>query len=143
MALDLTMSVLIVDDYSTMVKINRTLLRQLGFRNIDEASNGADAYKMIEERHYGLVLSDWNMMPMTGYDLLTRVRENPKVSQIPFIMITAEAKTEQVIAAKRAGVNNYIVKPFNVQTLKKKLDHVFGQGASRPPLARTEGIAQR
>ncbi|MEH6727186.1 MAG: response regulator, partial [Hyphomicrobiales bacterium] len=127
MALDLTMSVLIVDDYNTMVKINRSLLRQLGFRDIDEASNGADAYKMIEERQYGLVLSDWNMKPMSGYDLLMKIRENPKISQLPFIMITAEAKTEQVIAAKRAGVNNYIVKPFNVQTLKKKLEHVFGQ----------------
>lgn len=143
MALDLTMTVLIVDDYNTMVKINRSLLRQLGFRDIDEASNGADAYKMIEERQYGLVLSDWNMKPMSGYDLLMKIRENPKISQLPFIMITAEAKTEQVIAAKRAGVNNYIVKPFNVQTLKKKLEHVFGQSTSGPPLAPIEGAARR
>lgn len=130
MALDLSMPVLIVDDYNTMVRIIRNLLKQIGFHDIDDASNGTDAYELMEDRQYGLIISDWNMVPMTGYELLIKVRENPWISQTPFIMVTAEAKTEHVIAAKRAGVNNYIVKPFNAQTLKGKIDHVFGQGIS-------------
>lgn len=130
MALDLTMPVLIVDDYTTMVRIIRNLLKQIGFDDIDAASNGADAYELMEGRQYGLVISDWNMVPMTGYELLAKVRENPRISQTPFIMVTAEAKTEHVIAAKKAGVNDYILKPFNAQTLKAKIDHVFGQGIS-------------
>lgn len=143
MALDLTMPVLIVDDYTTMVRIIRNLLKQLGFDDIDDASNGADAYKLMEDRRYGLVISDWNMVPMTGYELLTKVRDNPRISQTPFIMVTAEAKTEHVIAAKKAGVNDYVLKPFNAQTLKGKIDHVFGQAASPQPKIRTEGLAQR
>ncbi|MCL4137271.1 UNVERIFIED_CONTAM: hypothetical protein GTU68_003020, partial [Idotea baltica] len=118
------MPVLIVDDYTTMVRIIRNLLKQLGFDDIDDASNGADAYKLMEDRRYGLVISDWNMVPMTGYELLTKVRDNPRISQTPFIMVTAEAKTEHVIAAKKAGVNDYVLKPFNAQTLKGKIDHV-------------------
>lgn len=143
MALDLSMPVLVVDDYTTMVRIIRNLLKQLGFYDIDEASNGADAYALMEERRYGLVISDWNMVPMTGYELLTKVREHPRISQTPFIMVTAEAKTEHVIAAKRAGVNNYIVKPFNAQTLRGKIDHVFGQGVAKQPQVQTADIAQR
>jgi two-component system chemotaxis response regulator CheY len=127
MALDPKMPVLVVDDYSTMVRIIRNLLRQLGFADVDEASNGAAALEKMQQKHYGLVISDWNMEPMTGYDLLRQVRANPALETVPFIMVTAESKTENVIAAKKAGVNNYIVKPFNAQTLKSKIEAVFGE----------------
>jgi two-component system chemotaxis response regulator CheY len=126
MAVDLSMPVLIVDDYNTMVRIIRNLLRQLGFEHIDDASDGSSALAKMEQRKYGLVISDWNMEPMTGYDLLQKVRANPEMSETPFIMVTAESKTENVVAAKKAGVSNYIVKPFNAQTLKSKIDSVFG-----------------
>jgi two-component system chemotaxis response regulator CheY len=126
MAIDLSMPVLIVDDYNTMVRIIRNLLRQLGFEHIDDASDGTTALAKMETRKYGLVISDWNMEPMTGYDLLQKVRANPEMAETPFIMVTAESKTENVVAAKRAGVSNYIVKPFNAQTLKSKIDSVFG-----------------
>lgn len=125
MAVDLSMPVLIVDDYSTMIRIIRNLLRQLGFEHIDDASDGSAALAKMEQRKYGLVISDWNMEPMTGYDLLKLVRANPGLSATPFIMVTAESKTENVIAAKKAGVSNYIVKPFNAQTLKSKIEAVF------------------
>jgi two-component system chemotaxis response regulator CheY len=125
MAVDLSMPVLIVDDYNTMVRIIRNLLRQLGFEHIDDANDGSEALAKMQQRKYGLVISDWNMEPMTGYDLLQRVRANPELSATPFIMVTAESKTENVIAAKKAGVSNYIVKPFNAQTLKSKIDLVF------------------
>ena len=125
MAVDLSMPVLVVDDYNTMIRIIRNLLRQLGFVHIDDASDGSAALAKMRERKYGLVISDWNMEPMTGYDLLREVRASPELSKTPFIMITAESKTENVIAAKKAGVSNYIVKPFNAQTLKSKIDSVF------------------
>jgi len=126
MAIDVSMPVLIVDDYNTMIRIIRNLLRQLGFEHIDDASDGSAALNKMRSRQYGLVISDWNMEPMTGYDLLQEVRSDPGLSRTPFIMVTAESKTENVIAAKKAGVNNYIVKPFNAQTLKGKIDAVFG-----------------
>jgi two-component system, chemotaxis family, chemotaxis protein CheY len=125
MALDPKMAVLVVDDYSTMVRIIRNLLRQLGFVDIDDAADGEAALEKMNLKRYGLVISDWNMEPMTGYDLLRRVRANPQLEATPFIMVTAESKTENVIAAKKAGVNNYIVKPFNAQTLKTKIEAVF------------------
>jgi two-component system, chemotaxis family, chemotaxis protein CheY len=125
MAVDPSMPVLIVDDYSTMVRIIRNLLRQLGFADVDDASDGASALSMMHAKRYGLVISDWNMEPMTGYDLLKQVRSDPDIDGTPFIMVTAESKTENVIAAKKAGVNNYIVKPFNAQTLKAKIEAVF------------------
>ncbi len=125
MAVDLTIPVLVVDDYSTMVRIIRNLLRQLGFENIDDANDGAAALAKMRARKYGLVISDWNMEPMTGYDLLKEMRADPELGRTPFIMVTAESKTENVIAAKKAGVSNYIVKPFNAQTLKTKIEAVF------------------
>ncbi|TBW32878.1 response regulator [Siculibacillus lacustris] len=125
MALDLTMPVLVVDDYKTMIRIIRNLLKQLGFDDVDEASDGTEALGKMKERRYGLVISDWNMEPMTGYELLKHVRSDPGLTRTPFIMVTAESKTENVIAAKKAGVNNYIVKPFNAQTLKGKIEAVF------------------
>ena len=130
MAFDLSMPILVVDDYSTMIRIIRNLLKQIGFENVDEASDGSAALAKMQTKRYGLVISDWNMEPMTGYDLLKEVRASPEFSKTPFIMITAESKTENVIAAKKAGVNNYIVKPFNAATLKTKMEAVF-PGCSR------------
>jgi two-component system chemotaxis response regulator CheY len=129
MAIDLSMPVLVVDDYSTMVRIIRNLLKQLGFDDIDEAKDGTAALAKMRSKRYGLVISDWNMEPMTGYDLLRQVRSDPGLGETPFIMITAESKTDNVIAAKKAGVNNYIVKPFNAQTLKAKIEAVFADTA--------------
>ena len=130
MSFDLSMPILVVDDYATMIRILRNLLKQLGFENIDDASDGSSALVKMHGKKYGLVISDWNMEPMTGYDLLKEVRAHPELSQIPFIMITAESKTENVIAAKKAGVSNYIVKPFNAATLKTKIEAVFPDMAS-------------
>ncbi len=127
MALDPSMPVLVVDDYKTMIRIIRNLLKQLGFANVDEASDGTAALSMMREKDYGLVISDWNMEPMTGYELLREVRADDRLSRTPFIMVTAELKTDNVIAAKKAGVNNYIVKPFNAATLKSKIDAIFGE----------------
>ncbi|MBL4876009.1 MAG: two-component system response regulator [Hyphomicrobiales bacterium] len=125
MALDVTMPVLVVDDYKTMIRIIKNLLKQLGFNDVDDAADGTEAFEKMQNRKYGLIISDWNMEPMTGYELLKQVRAEPSLSKTPFIMVTAESKTENVIAAKKAGVNNYIVKPFNAATLKTKIDAVF------------------
>ena len=125
MALDPSTPVLVVDDYKTMIRIIRNLLKQLGFANVDEASDGTSALNMMREKDYGLIISDWNMEPMTGYELLREVRADDRLSRTPFIMVTAESKTDNVIAAKKAGVNNYIVKPFNAATLKTKMEAVF------------------
>lgn len=127
MAVDKNMSILVVDDYNTMRRIIRNLLKQLGFDNVDEAADGAEAFKKLQEKHFGLVISDWNMEPMTGIDLLKLVRGNASTANLPFIMVTAESKPENVIAAKQAGVSNYIVKPFNAETLKGKLTAVIGE----------------
>lgn len=110
-----------------MLKIVRGLLHQLGFSNVDEATDGQSAYAMIAGRQYGLVISDWNMQPMTGLDLLKRVRSEPKTAKLPFIMVTAEAKAENVVAARQAGVNNYIIKPFTQAVLKQKMVAVLGE----------------
>jgi len=121
------MNVLIVDDYKTMLRIIRNLLKQLGFNNVDEALDGTQALELMKHKHYGLVISDWNMEPMTGIDLLQAVRANDdKHKDVPFIMVTAESKTENVIAAKQAGASNYIVKPFNADTLKQKISSAIG-----------------
>jgi two-component system chemotaxis response regulator CheY len=125
MAADNAMPILIVDDYKTMIRIIRNLLKQLGFEDVDEAADGKEALGKLREKKYGLVISDWNMEPMTGYELLREVRGDPTLAKTPFIMVTAESKTENVVAAKKAGVNNYIVKPFNAATLKSKIDSVF------------------
>ena len=127
MAIDMSMPVLVVDDYNTMIRIIRNLLKQLGFEDVDDASDGSAALAKMREKKYGLVISDWNMEPMTGYELLKEVRADPGLNKTPFIMVTAKSKTENVIAAKKAGVNNYIVKPFNAQTLKTKIEAVFAE----------------
>ncbi len=124
MAIDFKMPILVVDDYQTMVRIIRNLLKQLGFEDVDDANDGTAALVKMRERKYGLVISDWNMEPMTGYELLRNVRSDDALRTTLFIMVTAESKTENVIAAKKAGVNNYIVKPFNAQTLKAKIEAV-------------------
>ncbi|MCB9948870.1 MAG: chemotaxis response regulator CheY [Rhodospirillaceae bacterium] len=126
MAVDMAMKVLIVDDYKTMLRIIRNLLRQLGFENVEEATDGSQALHKLREAPYGLVISDWNMEPMTGLQLLREVRADNQLKALPFIMITAESKKENVVTAKEAGVSNYIVKPFNAQTLKSKIEAVLG-----------------
>lgn len=126
MTLDLGIPILVVDDYQTMVRIIRNLLKQLGFENVDDAADGSSAFAKLHAKTYGLVISDWNMEPMTGYELLRQVRADGVLKATPFIMITAESKTENVVAAKKAGVSNYIVKPFNAQTLKTKIEAVCG-----------------
>jgi two-component system, chemotaxis family, chemotaxis protein CheY len=125
MAIDKTMNVLIVDDYKTMLRIIRNLLKQLDFDNVEEATDGAEALAKLRAGNFGLVISDWNMEPMTGLELLKEVRADSRLKHLPFIMITAESKTENVVAAKQAGVSNYIVKPFNAETLREKIEKVL------------------
>ena len=123
--MDKNMNVLIVDDYKTMLRIIRNLLKQLEFDNVEEATDGAEALAKLRAGNFGLVISDWNMEPMTGLDLLKEVRADASLKHLPFIMITAESKTENVVAAKQAGVSNYIVKPFNAETLREKIEKVL------------------
>jgi len=125
MTIDKSMNVLIVDDYKTMLRIIRNLLKQIDFNNVEEASDGGDALAKLRAGNFGLVISDWNMVPMTGLELLVEVRQDPRLKTLPFIMITAESKTENVVAAKQAGVSNYIVKPFNAETLRGKIEKVL------------------
>jgi len=125
MRMDPEMSILVVDDYVQMVRILCNLLREVGFTNVDTATNGAEALRKLRRGDFGLVISDWNMEPMTGYQLLEEVRCDEELHDLPFIMVTAESKTEFVIAAKQAGVNNYIVKPFTALTLREKMVQVF------------------
>lgn len=117
-------NVLIVDDYKTMLKVIRSLLAQIGFKNVDEATDGAMALEVMKHKKFHLVISDWNMEPMTGLDFLKTVRASG--DNVPFIMVTAESKTDNVIAARQAGVNNYIVKPFSAEVLKTKIAAVLG-----------------
>jgi two-component system chemotaxis response regulator CheY len=124
------MPILVVDDYQTMVRIIRNLLKQIGYENVDEAANGQAALAMIQSKRYGLVISDWNMEPMTGFELLQKVRSDPALTGVPFMMVTAESKTDNVVAARKAGVSNYIVKPFNAAMLKAKMDAIFSAEAA-------------
>ena len=126
MALDKATNVLIVDDYKTMLRIIRNLLKQIDFNNVEEATDGAEALGKLRAGSFGLVISDWNMQPMTGLQLLQEVRADARLKATPFIMITAESKAENVIAARQAGVSNYIVKPFNAETLRDKIEKVLG-----------------
>lgn len=126
MPVDKNMPILIVDDYKTMLRIIKNLLGQLGFSNVDEATDGEMAFKKLQLKQYSLVISDWNMEPVTGLDFLKKIRATEAFKSLPFIMVTAESKTENIIAAKQAGVNNYIVKPFNAATLKQKMEATLG-----------------
>jgi two-component system chemotaxis response regulator CheY len=124
---DMNMNILVVDDFKTMRRIVSNLLMQLGFKNIDEAIDGESALQKISEKDYKMIISDWNMEPMSGFELLQKIRSSEgEIKTVPFIMVTAESKPENIIKAKQAGVNNYIVKPFNVDTLKSKLTAVLG-----------------
>jgi two-component system, chemotaxis family, chemotaxis protein CheY len=118
--------ILVVDDYPTMRRILRNLLTQIGITDVDEAGSGAEALAKVQSSHVDLVISDWNMEPVTGLELLKKLRANAATAALPFIMVTAESKTENVIEAKKAGVNNYIVKPFTADTLKSKIAAVMG-----------------
>jgi two-component system chemotaxis response regulator CheY len=120
------MPVLVVDDYNTMRRIIRNLLEQIGFSKLDEAEDGAAALAKLRNGGFGLVISDWNMEPMSGLELLKEVRQDAKLKALPFIMVTAESKTDNVVAAKAAGVSQYIVKPFNAETLTRKIESVVG-----------------
>ncbi|MFT6206846.1 MAG: two-component system chemotaxis response regulator CheY [Colwellia sp.] len=124
-ALDKNMKVLVVDDFSTMRRIIKNLLRDLGFTNISEADDGSTALPMLKEGSFDFVVTDWNMPGMQGIDLLKAIRADAKLSHIPVLLITAEAKKEQIVMAAQAGVNGYIVKPFTAATLNAKLDKIF------------------
>ncbi len=126
MSVDKNMRILVVDDFQTMRRIVMNLMRQLGFTNMIEAADGELAWEVLENDNIDLIVSDWNMPNMTGMELLKKVRASEEYKNIPFIMVTAEGKKENVIAAVQAGVNNYIVKPFNAATLKEKLKRVIG-----------------
>ena len=126
-ALDKNMKVLVVDDFSTMRRIVKNLLRDLGFTNIQEADDGSTALPMLQGGDFDFVVTDWNMPGMQGIDLLKAIRADASLSHIPVLLITAEAKKEQIVMAAQAGVNGYIVKPFTAATLKTKLDKIFAR----------------
>ena len=125
MTIDHSVPILVVDDFKTMVRIMRNFLTDLGFTDVDDASNGEDALEKMRTKSYALVISDWNMQPMTGFDLLRRVRADPRTTATRFIMVTAESKTDNVLSARQAGVDHYLVKPFNAQMLRSKLEQVL------------------
>lgn len=124
---DLNMKILVVDDFSTMRRIVKNILKQLGYENVEEAENGADAYEMATSGGYSFIITDWNMPVMDGLGLLKKVRADANLKNLPMLMVTAEAEKEKVVAAIQAGVNNYIVKPFTAATLKEKMDKIFGE----------------
>ncbi|MDZ7753478.1 MAG: chemotaxis response regulator CheY [Gammaproteobacteria bacterium] len=125
MALDKETKILVVDDFSTMRRIIKNLLRDLGYTNVDEADDGTTALPKLKTGAYGFLISDWNMPGMTGLDLLKAVRSDDKLKDLPVLMLTAEAKKEQIIEAAKAGVSGYIVKPFTAQVLNEKIDKIF------------------
>jgi two-component system chemotaxis response regulator CheY len=120
------MRILVVDDFPSMRRILRNLLNKIGISEVEKAENGAEAYEKLRNSKFDLVIADWNMEPVTGLELIQRVRNDARVAGTPFIMVTAESKTENVIEAKKAGVNNYIVKPFTADVLKAKIAAVMG-----------------
>jgi len=123
--LDKNIKILIVDDFSTMRRIIKNLLRDLGYNNTSEADDGLTALPMLQSSNFDLLITDWNMPGMQGIDLLRAVRADTRLSTLPVMMVTAEQKREQIIEAAKAGVNGYIVKPFTAQTLKEKLEKIF------------------
>ncbi|MDF1720490.1 MAG: response regulator [Minwuia sp.] len=126
MAYDRSLPVLVVDDYRDIVRLLTNLLRQLGFSDVDGATNGAEALRKLRKREHALILADWNMEPMTGLQLLREIRADAAMQDLPFIMVTGESKTEYVVTAKRAGVSNYIVKPFNLQAVQDRIEATVG-----------------
>ena len=125
MPYDPTMRVLVVDDFSTMRRIIKNILRQLGFTNIVEADDGTTGWDVLNKDKIDFIISDWNMPQMTGIDFLRKVRASDEFSDLPFLMVTAEAQQENIIEAVQAKVSNYIVKPFTPETLKQKIDKIF------------------
>ncbi|GIU46123.1 chemotaxis response regulator CheY [Shewanella algidipiscicola] len=123
--MDKNMKILVVDDFSTMRRIIKNLLRDLGFNNTQEADDGSTALPMLQKGDFDFVVTDWNMPGMQGIDLLKAIRADDNLKHLPVLMVTAEAKREQIIAAAQAGVNGYVVKPFTAATLKEKLDKIF------------------
>ncbi|MFO8155494.1 MAG: chemotaxis response regulator CheY [Pseudomonadota bacterium] len=123
--MDKNMKILIVDDFSTMRRIIKNLLRDLGFNNVDEADDGQTALPKLQKGDFDFLVTDWNMPGMDGLELLKAVRADPKLAQLPVLMVTAEQKKEQIVAAAQAGVNGYIVKPFTAHTLDEKLKKIF------------------
>ncbi len=123
--MDKNMKILIVDDFSTMRRIVKNLLRDLGFTNTSEADDGTTALPMLKNGNFDFLVTDWNMPGMSGLDLLKRVREDERLKNMPVLMVTAEAKREQIVAAAQAGVNGYVVKPFTAAVLKEKIDKIF------------------
>jgi two-component system chemotaxis response regulator CheY len=123
--IDFSIKVLVVDDFATMRKIVRNVLKQIGFDNILEAEDGQLALQVLKNEDIGLVVTDWNMPNMTGLELLEKIRGNPKTAKLPVLMVTAEGLKENVVAAAKAGVNNYVVKPFTADILQEKLEQIF------------------
>ncbi len=128
--MDKNIRILIVDDFSTMRRIVRGILKRLGYTNIDEADDGQGGLKKLKEGAFQLVICDWNMPVMTGLDLLKAIRDDAQLKSIPFLMVTAEAKKENIVMAIQAGVSNYIVKPFTEETLSKKIEDIFKSQAA-------------
>ena len=126
MGLDKKMKILVVDDFATMRRIIKNILRQIGFTNIVEADDGSTALPILEKEHIDLVITDWNMPKMSGLELIKAIRANPTTKDIPILMVTAEALKENIIEAVKAGVNNYVVKPFTAQVLQEKIEKIFG-----------------
>jgi len=131
MQIDRNMQILVVDDFSTMRKIVKDLLTELGFSKFDEAEDGSTAWPMIQSGKYGLIVSDWNMPKMSGIELLKKVRKDPELKETPFLLITAEAKRSQIIESDEAGVDGYVVKPFTAATLNEKIFKIFEQRSER------------
>jgi two-component system chemotaxis response regulator CheY len=123
--LDKNMKILVVDDFSTMRRIIRNLLKELGFNNTHEADDGQTALPMLQSGNFDFLVTDWNMPGMTGINLLKAVRADPKLTNLPVLMVTAESKRDQIIEAAQAGVNGYVVKPFTAATLEEKINKIF------------------
>jgi len=126
MGYDPEMRILVVDDFSTMRRIVKNILRQLGMNNVVEADDGTTAWDVLNKDQIDFIISDWNMPQMTGIDLLRKVRASERFAHLPFLMVTAEAQQENIIEAAQAKVSNYIVKPFTAETMKQKIDKIFG-----------------
>lgn len=124
--MNLGMNVLVVDDFATMRRIVRNVLKEIGFNNVLEADDGSSALAVLKKEEVGLIVSDWNMPNMTGLDLLKAVRADESTKNIPFLMVTAEGQKDSVIQAVQAGVSNYVVKPFTADVIKEKLQKIFG-----------------
>jgi two-component system chemotaxis response regulator CheY len=130
MSLDLTMRILVVEDNRTMGKIVRNLLALVGFKHIDNVFDGNSALRLLRENEYGLVVSDWNMQPMTGHALLKEIRADPTLKSVPVLVVTAESQVGTIVAAKEDGASGYIVKPFTGETLKQKIAAIFASGTA-------------